>query len=311
MLKITFVNSTINKSNLHCSTANSCSSGFRSDGGWKLSKDKMQGKEKEAHPDPPQKPHTDSFHHQLLLHQLLMLRGHVWARPHQQQTPHTLSVLDRHVKESRQPERRAINDEWVKDYLLKYVQLFPLVSCHLEMHVDRAIYGQGRFRSFTYQEMWQWYSLHKRLQADPQAGSDHERKMAQEAYCSIRQWLVMKEDDITTKTLKRFRQYILDGETPRQDVVPPAATATSNSSRSKGDDSWMDDALLVEALATFERQGDAGGKQRGLEEGQPGTQKLRTIAPAAAPASAPGLERTSDVTVADVTLQPCQARYLG
>ncbi|CAM4515148.1 unnamed protein product [Leuciscus chuanchicus] len=173
------------------------------------------------------------------------------------------------------------------------------------MHVDRAIYGQGRFRSFTYQEMWQWYSLHKRLQADPQAGSDHERKMAQEAYCSIRQWLVMKEDDITTKTLKRFRQYILDREkpqqdtarpaatdtsskqrfpvrkTPRQDVVPPAATATSNSSRSKGDDSWMDDALLVEALATFERQGDAGGKQRGLEEGQPGTQKLRTIAPAA------------------------------
>ncbi|CAM4514842.1 unnamed protein product [Leuciscus chuanchicus] len=178
------------------------------------------------------------------------LKGNVSPSPRHQQ-----SVLDRHVKESRQPERRAINDEWT------------------------AIYGQGRFRSFTYQEMWQWYSLHKRLQADPQAGSDHERKMAQEAYCSIRQWLVMKEDDITTKTLKRFRQYILDGEkpqqdtarpaatdtsskqrfpvrkTPRQDVVPPAATATSSSSRSKGDDSWMDDALLVEALTTFVRQG--------------------------------------------------------
>ncbi|XP_077083731.1 uncharacterized protein LOC143736855 isoform X4 [Siphateles boraxobius] len=68
-------------------------------------------------------------------------------------------VLDRHVKESRQPERRAIaNDKWVKDYLLNYVQLLPRVSCHLEINVDRAIYGQGRFRSFTFLAMWQWYT---------------------------------------------------------------------------------------------------------------------------------------------------------
>lgn len=80
------------------------------------------------------------------------------------------------------------------------------------MNVDRAIYGQGRFRSFTFIEMWQWYSLHKLLQAVPQSGTDYERKMAQEAYCSVRQWLVMKEEDITTKSLKRFRQYILDRE---------------------------------------------------------------------------------------------------
>lgn len=100
----------------------------------------------------------------------------------------------------------------MKDLLLRYVQLFPQVSCHLEINVDRAIYGQGRFRSFTFLEMWQWYSLHKTLQADPQAGTDHERKMAQEAYCSVRQWLVMKEEDITAKSLKRFRRYILDKE---------------------------------------------------------------------------------------------------
>ncbi len=92
------------------------------------------------------------------------------------------------------------------------MQLIPPVSCHLEINVDRAIYRQGRFRSFTFQEMWQWYSLHKHLQADPQAGSDHERKMAQEAFCSIRQWLIMKEDDISSKSLKRFRLYVPDKE---------------------------------------------------------------------------------------------------
>lgn len=117
-----------------------------------------------------------------------------------------------HIKERRHHERKASPDEWVKDLLLRYVQLFPQVSCHLEINVDRAIYGQGRFRSFTFQEMWQWYSLHKSLQDDPQAGTDHERKMAKEAHCSVQQWLVMKVEDITTKSLKRFRQYILDKE---------------------------------------------------------------------------------------------------
>lgn len=123
---------------------------------------------------------------------------------------HFFSVLDRHMKERRHPERGPINDEWVKEKFLQYVQLFPAISCHLEVNVDRAIYGQGRFRSFTFQEMWQWYSLHKRTHADPQAGSDHERRMALEAYTSVKQWLAMKEEDITTKSLKRFRQYILD-----------------------------------------------------------------------------------------------------
>ncbi|TWW59021.1 hypothetical protein D4764_06G0005510 [Takifugu flavidus] len=48
-------------------------------------------------------------------------------------------IVDRHVKEKQRPERGPINDEWVKDYL----QFFPQVSCHLEMCVDRAIYGQA------------------------------------------------------------------------------------------------------------------------------------------------------------------------
>ncbi|XP_042582929.1 uncharacterized protein LOC122137917 isoform X3 [Cyprinus carpio] len=173
-------------------------------------------------------------------------------------------LLDMHIKERRHHERKASPDEWVKDLLLRYVQLFPQVSCHLEINVDRAIYGQGRFRSFTFLEMWQWYSLHKTLQADPQAGTDHERKMAQEAHCSVQQWLVMKAEDITTKSLKRFRQYILDKEKPPQDRDPPAAAASSSSSGSKGDGGWVDDALLVEALTSFERQaaGEAEGRKK-------------------------------------------------
>ncbi|KAL0963393.1 hypothetical protein UPYG_G00305780 [Umbra pygmaea] len=141
-------------------------------------------------------------------------------------------LLDRHVKESRQPERRAtINDEWVKDSLLKYVEFFPSVSCHLE--------------------------------ADPRAGSEQDKKMAQEAHTSVKQWLLMKESDITSKSLKRFRQYILDKEKPPQDATP--AKATSSSSRSPAaaattHSSWSDDALddtlLVDALVTFESQGE-------------------------------------------------------
>ncbi|RXN21492.1 hypothetical protein ROHU_024071 [Labeo rohita] len=173
------------------------------------------------------------------------------------------SLLDLHIKESRHPERKVSPDEWVKDLLLKYVRLFPQVSCHLEINVDRAIYGQGRFRSFTFLEMWQWYSLHKTLQSDPQADTDHERKMALEAYCSVKQWLVMKEEDITTKSLKRFKRYILDKENPPQNRAPPAAAASSSSSGSKSDGGWGDDALLVEALTSFERQGSRNGSRIG------------------------------------------------
>lgn len=123
------------------------------------------------------------------------------------------SLIDDHIKRSCNQERQAtISDEWVKDSLLKYVQLFPPVSCHLEVYIDRAIYGQGRFKSCTFQEMWQWYSLHKLHQTDRTAGSEQDRKMAQEAYISVKQWLMMKERDIKTKTLKRFRKYILDKE---------------------------------------------------------------------------------------------------
>lgn len=117
------------------------------------------------------------------------------------------------MKEMRHPEKRkTINDEWLKEQFIKYAHLFTPVSCHLEVNVDRAIYGQGRFKSFTYLEMWQWYSLHKKLNTDPQAGSVAERKRALEAYTSVKQWLMMKEEDISSKALKRFRKYILDKE---------------------------------------------------------------------------------------------------
>ncbi|KAI7813125.1 hypothetical protein IRJ41_014404, partial [Triplophysa rosa] len=75
---------------------------------------------------------------------------------------------------------------------------------------------------------------------------------AQQANCSVRQWLVMREEDIITKSLKRFRRYILDKKNAPQDRTPPAAAASSSSSGSKGDRVCADDALLLEALASFE-----------------------------------------------------------
>lgn len=130
----------------------------------------------------------------------------------------------------------------MKDLLLRYVQLLPHVFCHLKINVGRAIYGQGCFRSFTFLEMWQWYSLYKTLQADPQAGTDHERKMAQMAYCSVWQCLYFTE------------------------------TSTgwgSCSSGSKGDAGWADDTLLVEAsscVCPHFAAGDAGGRKKFLEK---------------------------------------------
>ncbi|XP_056321434.1 uncharacterized protein LOC130235081 isoform X1 [Danio aesculapii] len=73
-------------------------------------------------------------------------------------------VLDIHIKERRHQGRKEGPGEYIKDLLLQYVQLFPQVSCHLEVNVDRAIYGQGRFRSFTFLEMRQllyWRLLHQ------------------------------------------------------------------------------------------------------------------------------------------------------
>lgn len=90
----------------------------------------------------------------------------------------------------------------VKDCLLKYVHQ-PSVSCHIEMNVDRAIHGQGRFKSCIFQVMWQWCSLHKLHQADSAAGIELDGKMAQEACISVKQWLMMKERDINTKMLQK------------------------------------------------------------------------------------------------------------
>ncbi|ROL45606.1 hypothetical protein DPX16_17722, partial [Anabarilius grahami] len=66
-----------------------------------------------------------------------------------------INLLDLHIKECCHPDRKASQGDWVKDLLLRYVQLHPQVSCHLKINVDRAIYGQGCFRSFTFLEMWQ------------------------------------------------------------------------------------------------------------------------------------------------------------
>ncbi|KAG5286515.1 hypothetical protein AALO_G00015660 [Alosa alosa] len=137
-------------------------------------------------------------------------------------------VLDRHLEETQDPKRQTpINDGWLKDSLMSYVTLFPPVSCHLEVNVDRAIYGQGQYKFFTFLEMWRWYSLHKRYQADPQAVSEQERKTVRDAHAAVKQWLLKKEGDITTKSLKRFRLYILEKEKSQSGAAHPAATPSA------------------------------------------------------------------------------------
>ena len=125
------------------------------------------------------------------------------------------SLLDKHCKEQdkragRDGGREHINEGWVKEYLLKYTQHFPPVSSHLEKNIDICLYGYGRFKAFHYKEMWGWYQQHKILRADPQAGTADERRKAKEAFDSVSQWLGMTEQSITSKSMKRFRRYILD-----------------------------------------------------------------------------------------------------
>ncbi|XP_057691911.1 uncharacterized protein LOC130921785 isoform X1 [Corythoichthys intestinalis] len=105
-------------------------------------------------------------------------------------------LLDGHVKERRRQKGRCDTKtgEWrLKEQLLRYVDMFPPVSCHLEQNIDRAICGHGRFRSFTFEDMWQFYDFSKLIRNDLQAESAEEWKMAQEAFCFVRQWLLMTE----------------------------------------------------------------------------------------------------------------------
>ncbi|CAL8334536.1 unnamed protein product [Boreogadus saida] len=95
-------------------------------------------------------------------------------------------------------------------------------------------------------------------------------------------WLGMKEEDISSKALKRFRRFILDkekqkaptaavpssslsGPVPSETVVPPSASVVPPSASASASvapptatslSPWQDDALLSEALATFEGQAD-------------------------------------------------------
>ncbi|CAL8357586.1 unnamed protein product [Boreogadus saida] len=93
-------------------------------------------------------------------------------------------------------------------------------------------------------------------------------------------WLGMKEEDISSKSLKRFRRFILDKEKqkaptaavpssslsgpvpsetvvpPSASVVPPSASASVAPPTATSLSPWQDDTLFSEALATFEGQAD-------------------------------------------------------
>ena len=69
------------------------------------------------------------------------------------------SLLDKHIKERKRGG--GINDGWLKDLLLKYVNYFRQIFSHLEININICIYGQGGFLAFTYKEMWGLYRQHK------------------------------------------------------------------------------------------------------------------------------------------------------
>lgn len=89
---------------------------------------------------------------------------------------------------------------------------------------------------------------------------------------------------------------------PQEKVVPPTATATSCSLVSEHV-VQEDDAVLADALATFERQaGDKGDRKGGAEEGQPGPSQSKhrdAAPPSPLPIPVPGLqpERTTDAAL--------------
>lgn len=80
---------------------------------------------------------------------------------------------------------------------MEYVSLFPQLSCHLEKNIDKCIYGQGKFKAFK--EMYEWFLLHKKFVADPQAGTAAERTQAQDAFNSTNYWLQQHERSLSTQ----------------------------------------------------------------------------------------------------------------
>lgn len=105
-----------------------------------------------------------------------------------------------------------IQDQWLKDFFVKYVHFFPPVATHLESNIDMWIYGHGKFKSFTYKEMYQWFKAHKDYMADQQLGTASEKKKALDAYNATKYWCNMDEREIESVTMKKFRKYILDNE---------------------------------------------------------------------------------------------------
>ncbi|XP_041941359.1 uncharacterized protein LOC121704885 [Alosa sapidissima] len=275
--------------------------------GKSLSVNKLLREPKTAYREAKKRCHIDNPTEAQYLGQLVLTFGWYFGRSFKWLVENDVGyikyVLDRHLEETQDPKRKTpINDGWLKDSLMSYVTLFPPVSCHLEVNVDRAIYGQGQFKSFTFLEMWSWYSLHTRHQADPQAGSEQERKKARDAHAAVKQWLLKKEGDITTKSLKRFRAYILEKEKSQSGAARPAATPSaaaatpsapptatpSAAAAAPSCASWCDDDdIMLDALVTFESSQGKPADELSTSQPQPAP-PAAALPPAAAPPASPG-----------------------
>lgn len=123
--------------------------------------------------------------------------------------------------------------------------------------------------------MWQWYSPHRKLQGYPQAGYDHERKTAEQAHSSVKQWLFInskrycqevpeKIPAIYSWESGRLRQmYAMLCNVSTWTNIQLYFTENSTECGPFHDNCHLvlisacqeDDVVLAEALAMFERQG--------------------------------------------------------
>ena len=76
----------------------------------------------------------------------------------------------------------------------------------LEEYVDSCVYV-GRGLNLPYAEMWAKYDSHRYRLQNPADSEAH-----REIYDEVRKWLCMKEKDIKSVQMKRFKKYILEKE---------------------------------------------------------------------------------------------------
>ena len=121
--------------------------------------------------------------------------------------------MNSHLKEKQGKSFKSIYNRWLKDYLHEYARLFKQVSCHLDTCDEDKIYGQEKFKEFTFLQMYEWYEAHNYYQINPEKGSKDERKQAKDAFISVKYWLQVDKCKFEkNKHMLQFQKFVEDKE---------------------------------------------------------------------------------------------------